>query len=56
MDMCSFNEIEADSPRVELDLVSKLVERFKGGFATDWSEVFLFEDGVLVTDRALHGG
>ena len=56
MDMCSSSEIEVDRFRVGLDFVSKLVEFFKGGFATDWSGVFLLEEGVIVIDSTHHAG
>ena len=37
--MCSSSEIGVDGLNVGLDLVLKLVESFKGGFDTYWSEV-----------------
>ena len=39
-----------------LDLVFKLVERFEGGFDTDGSEFRSLEEGVIVINRARHGG
>ena len=56
MDMCSSSEIEVYGFRIGLDFVSKLVECFEGGFATDWSGVFLLEEGVLVIDSTQHAG
>ena len=46
--MCSSYNIAVDSLHVGLHLISMLVENFKGGLATYWSEVFLLEEGVLV--------
>ena len=39
MAMCSSSNIGLDSLCVGLNLISKLVERFGGGFTTDGSEV-----------------
>ena len=54
--MCSSSDIRVDRIGVCLDLVSKLVERFKGGFATDGSEVSSLEEGILGINRAFYGG
>ena len=56
MAMCSSSKIVLDGFRVCLDFISKLVDHFKGGFATDWSEFGLLEYGVLIIDRNQHGG
>ena len=56
MGMCSSSKIVVDGLRVGLDIVSKIVKHFKGGFATDWGEVCSIEDGVLVIYRAHRGG
>ena len=55
MALCSSSDIEIDSLGVGLNLVSRLVERFEGGFATDGSEFSLLEDGVLVMNIYHHG-
>ena len=44
------SEIEVDGLCVGIVYVSKFVERFESGFATDWSEGYVFKDGVLVID------
>ena len=54
--MRSSSEIGVYGLGVCLDLISKIVERFKGGFATDGSEVSSLEEGILVMDRARHVG
>ena len=56
MDTYSSSEIVADGLCVGLDVILKFVERFKGGFAMDWSEVCYLEEGVLVIGRARHSG
>ena len=56
MAMCSSSNIRVDGLHIGLDLISKLVERFGGGFTTDWSEFCSLEERVLVVDRAQHGG
>ena len=45
-----------DGLGVCFNLVSKLVERFEGGFATDGSEVGSLEEGDLVINISRHGG
>ena len=52
----SSSDIGEDDSRVYLDLVSKIVDNFEGGFATYWSEVGLLEYDVLVIDRTFHSG
>ena len=54
--MCYSSKIGLDGLGVCLDIVLKLMERFEGGFAMDGSEVILLEEGVLVINRARHGG
>ena len=54
--MCSSSEIGVDSLSIGLNLVSKLVENFEGGFTTYENEFSLLEEGVLVINRSLHGG
>ena len=54
--MCSTSKIIVDGLRVRLDIVSKLVEPFKGGFSNDGSDVCLLEKSVLVVDSAFHSG
>ena len=49
------SDIEVNRLDICLDLVLKIVEHFKGGFATDGIEVSLLENGVLVTNSACHG-
>ena len=46
--MCSYSDIVLYGLGVLLDLVSKLVDRFEGGFSTDRSEVSLLQKGVLI--------
>ena len=53
--MCSSSNIGVDGLGIFLDLVLKLVERFKGGFSTDGSHVSLLEKGDLVMNVACHG-
>ena len=45
--MFSSSEIGVYGFLVFLDLVPKLLGRFKGVFSTDWSEVGLLKQGVL---------
>ena len=54
--MRSSSDIGLERLGVCLDLVSKLVESFEGGFATDGSEARSLEKGVFVIDVACHGG
>ena len=54
--MCSSSDIGVDGLVVCLHLVSKLVEHFEGGFATDGSDISSLENGVLVINVACHGG
>ena len=56
MSMCSSSEIVVYGLGICLDLVSKLVESFEGGFDTDGSEVISLEKVVLVINIARHGG
>ena len=53
--MYSSYEIEVYGIRVCLDFVLKLVDRFEGGFATNFSEARLIEEGVFVIDSTRHG-
>ena len=53
--MRSSSNIGVDGLGIFLDLVFKLVERFKGGFSTDGSDVSFLEKGVLVINVARHG-
>ena len=52
--MCFTSKIRVDGLRVRLDIVSKLVEPFKGGFSNDGSDVCLLEKSVLVVDSDFH--
>ena len=54
--MCSSYEIGVDRLGICLDIISKLVDHFEGGFTTDGSEVSLLEEGVLVINKSRHGG
>ena len=54
--MCSSSEIGVDRLGFCLDLISKLVERFEGGFAIDGSDVSSLEKDVLVINVACRGG
>ena len=54
--MCSSSKIGDDGLEVCLDIFSKLVERFEGGFAMDGSEVRSTEKGVLVINVACNCG
>ena len=54
--MCSSSKMGVDGLGVCLDLISKLVEHFKGGFAMDGSEVSSTKEGFLVINSACHGG
>ena len=54
--MCSSSDIGVYGLDVCLDIVSKLVENFKGGFATDGSDVISPKKGVLEMNVARHGG
>ena len=53
--MRSSSDIGLERLGVCLDLVSKRVESFEGGFATDGSDVGLLEEGVIVVYIACHG-
>ena len=53
--MCSSSNIVVDVLDVCLDLISKLEERFKGGFATDGSVAGSLEEGVLEINTDRHG-
>ena len=54
--MCSSSEIGIDGLSICLDLFLEIVERFKGEFAMDGSDVSSLEEGVLVINKAHHGG
>ena len=54
MDVYSSSDIGVYSLFVGLNLVSELVERFEGGFATVGSEVESLKEVVLIIDRACH--
>ena len=54
--MCSSSDIGVDGIGVFLDLFSKFVERFEGGFTTNGSEVRSLKNGVLVINVARNGG
>ena len=56
MDISYSSESGVDGLDICLDIVSKLVERFEVGFTTDGSEVSSLEEGVLLINRARHGG
>ena len=53
--MCSSSDILVNGIGVCFYLISKLVERFEGGFYTDGSEVSSFEEGVFVVNIDRHG-
>ena len=56
MAIWSSSDIGVDGLGVFLYLISNLVERFKGSFAMDGSEVRLLEKGDLVINFSHHGG
>ena len=53
--MCSSSDILVYVIGVYFYLVPKLVERFKGEFATDGSEIGSFEEGVIIIYIARNG-
>ena len=53
--MCSSSEVGLYGLDVGFYSVSKLVERFEGGFATDGSEVASLEECVFVVNISRHG-
>ena len=53
--MCSSSKIRVDDLGVFFYFISELVERFKGGFATNGSEVGSLEDDFFVVNIARHG-
>ena len=54
--MCSSYGIGVYGLEACLDIFSKLVERFEGGFATAGSGVISLEEGVLVINSARNSG
>ena len=54
--MFFFSDIVLERLGVYLVLVSNIVERFGGMFATDGSEVSSLEEGVVVIHIYCHGG
>ena len=52
--MCSSSDILVDGLGVCFYFISKLVEHFRGGLATDESEVGLLKDGVFVVYVSRH--
>ena len=54
--MCSLYNIRVDRLGVFLDLFSKLVDHFEGGFTMDGSEDILIKEVFRVTNGARQGG